>query len=228
MTESPAITTMLVDQDAIVRDGLEAILERAGGFEVVGQAGDGESAVELAQRFTPDVIIMETQLPGTTGIDACWEITQAMPETRVLVLTGSTDEQAAVEAFAAGAAGYLTKHADRETLLATLRDVAAGEFRIPSDVALRVFTALRDPQPPRGSRRRPGLTPREREILGLYAQGGTYAQIAREDGRSPHTIRNAMTYMRRKLGVKSNQELVVWAVRSGLLDEVATVKAHAT
>ena len=217
MPDAPPITVMLVDPHAIMRDGLQALLERAGGYEVVGQAGDAGTAVALARRLTPDVIIMEAQLRTTSGTDPCRAIIEAAPETRVLVLTGSTAAHTVVEACAAGAAGYLTKQASVDTLLARIRDVVAGEFRIPSDLARRVFAALREP--PSTPRTGDRLTAREQQLLTLYAEGRSYAQVADVESKSPHTVRNAMMHMRRKLGIKTNQELIVWAVRRGLLDD---------
>ena len=209
---------MLVDDHEIMRDGLREVLQRAGDFEVVGQAGDGAAAVRVAQSLKPDVIIMDVMMPIKNGIDACREITEMLPDTRVLMLTASAEDDAVMEAIAAGAKGYLQKYSGKEKLLHTVRDVADGECRIPDDVIRRVFTGIRtlrsDTQNELSR-----LTVREREILTLFAQGLSYAKIAELGGNQSVTIRNAIYGIQNKLGVETKQELVVWAVRNGLLDE---------
>ena len=209
---------MLVDDHEIMRDGLREVLQRAGDFEVVGQAGDGAAAVRVAQSLKPDVIIMDVMMPIKNGIDACREITEMLPDTRVLMLTASAEDDAVMEAIAAGAKGYLQKYSGKEKLLHTVRDVADGEYRIPGDVIRRVFTGIRtlrsDTQDELSR-----LTVREREILTLFAQGLSYAKIAELRGNQSVTIRNAIYGIQNKLGVETKQELVVWAVRNGLLDE---------
>ena len=220
MAPNRQIRVMLVDDHEIMRDGLREVLQRAGDFDVVGQAGDGAAAVRVAQSLRPDVIIMDVMMPLKNGIDACREITEMLPNTKVLMLTAASEEDAVMEAVAAGATGYLQKYSGKEKLLRTVRDVAEGEYRIPGDVMKRVFAGLRAgaPQPkqtPEISR----LTRREQEILTLFAQGLSYAQIAEARGNRPLTIRNAIYGTQDKLGIETKQELVVWAVRNGLLDD---------
>ena len=128
------IRVMLVDDHEIMRDGLREVLRRAGDFDVVGQAGDGAAAVRGAQSLRPDVIIMDVMMPLKNGIDACREITEMLPNTKVLMLTAASEEDAVMEAVAAGATGYLQKYSGKEKLLRTVRDVAEGEYRIPGDV----------------------------------------------------------------------------------------------
>ena len=209
---------MLVDDHEIMRDGLREVLQRAGDFEVVGQAGDGEAAVKVAQSLKPDVIIMDVMMPLKNGIDACREITEALPDTRVLILTAATEEDAVLEAIAAGATGYLQKYSGKKELLRTVRDVAAGEYRIPADAMRRALAEIRA-SAQREKTSEPGrLTQREQEILALFAQGLSYAKIAEIRGNQPVTIRNTIYSIQNKLGIETKQELVVWAVRNGLLD----------
>ena len=209
---------MLVDDHPIMRDGLQEVLERSGEFEVVGQAGDGVAAVEAAQSLQPDVIIMDVLMPVKNGIDACREIMDLLPDTRVLMLTAATEQDAVIEAIAAGATGYLQKLSGKEQFLAAVRDVAAGEYTVPKDAMRRVFTAIRamsmQLDPPRER-----LTTREREILTLFAQGLSYTKIAEARGNRTVTIRNAIYGIQEKLGAKSKQDIVVWAVRNGMLDQ---------
>ncbi|CAI8030383.1 Uncharacterized transcriptional regulatory protein YxjL [Geodia barretti] len=126
-----------------MRDGLREVLQRAGDFDVVGQAGDGAPAVRIAQQLRPDVVIMDVMMPLKNGIDACREITEMLPDTRVLILTAAAEEDAVMEAVAAGATGYLQKYSAKDKLLGTVRDVAEGEYRIPGDVIRSVFAGIR-------------------------------------------------------------------------------------
>ena len=213
-------TVMLVDDHEIMRDGLREILERSGDFEVVGQAGDGAAAVRAAQSLRPDVIVMDVMMPLKNGIDACREITDMLPDTRVLILTASSEEDAVMEAVAAGAIGYLQKYSGKEKLLRTVRDVAEGEYRIPSDVIKRVFAGIRHAEQHLKTRELSRLTARERDILTLFSQGLSYAEIADVRGNQPLTIRNAIYGIQDKLGIDTKQELVVWAVQNGLLDDL--------
>ena len=220
MSSPRRIRVVVVDDHPIVRDGLRAALEGSGEFEVVGQAGDGNEAVRTAESLVPDVIVMDVLMPEKDGVEACREIMDLLPDTRVLMLTVSTDEDAVIQAVAAGATGYLQKHSGVEELLGALREVAAGRLQLPADTVRRVFGTIRGeapPAPPLGSG---PLTVKEQEILRLFSSGKSYAQIAELRGNSPVTIRNAVYRIQDKLGLRTKQEIVVWAVRNGLLDEL--------
>lgn len=216
------IRVMVVDDHSITRDGLQVLLEQAGEFEVIGQAGDGVEAVRIAPELSPDVIVMDVMMPKKDGVDACREVMETLPNTKVLILTASTNEDAVIEAVAAGATGYLQKFSGRDQLLATIRDVAAGELRVPATVVRRVFSGIRGIAEPATGRDLAGLSQREQEILTLFSQGLSYAQIGEVKGNSPVTIRNTIYRIERKLGVRTKQEIVVWAVRNGLLDDYTT------
>ena len=219
MAPNRQIRVMLVDDHEIMRDGLREVLQRAGDYEVVGQAEDGAAAVRVAQSLRPDVVIMDVMMPIKNGIDACREITEMLPNTKVLMLTAASEEDAVMEAVAAGATGYLQKYSGKEKLLRTVRDVAEGEYRIPGDVMKRVFAGIRAAAQPKQTPEISRLTGREQEILTLFAQGLSYAQIAEARGNRPLTIRNAMYGIQNKLGIETKQELVVWTVRNGLVGE---------
>ena len=217
---STPVRVLLVDDHPVMRDGLQQLLERTGEFEVVGHAGDGEEAERMAKDLVPDVVIMDVLMPRRDGIEACREIMDALPDIRVLILTASTERDAVIEAVAAGADGYLQKFTGTEQLLATVRDVAKGEYRMPRDVMKRVFRRLRNMPEQSDSPRRPGLTEREKEkeILTQFAKGMSYSAIAESRGNRPSTIRNTIYGIQNKLGFDSKQEVIVWAVRNGLLD----------
>ena len=219
MPPAAQIRVLLVDDHEIMRDGLREVLERSGAFEVVGEAGDGETAVKAAQSVEPDLVIMDVMMPLKNGIDACREITETLPDTRVLILTASSEEDAVVEALTAGAVGYLQKYSGKRDLLRAARDVARGEYHIPPDAIRRVISGIRMAEQ-QETDELSRLTDRERDILTLFAQGQSYAQIAKVRGNQPLTIRNAIYGIQDKLGIETKQELVVWAVRSGLLDNM--------
>ena len=222
MASTAHIRVMLVDDHEIMREGLREVLERSGDFEVVGQAGDGDAAVKIALNIKPDVIIMDVMMPLKNGVEACREITEMLPETRVLILTASSEEDAVMEAVAAGATGYLQKYSGKEQLLRTVRDVANGEYRIPAEAIRRVFAGIRAASEQVATQGPGRLTAREREILTLFTQGLSYAEIAEIRGNRPLTIRNAIYGIQNKLGIDTKQELAVWAVRNGLLDDYET------
>ena len=173
--------------------------------------------MRAAAELSPDVIVMDVMMPRKDGVEACREIMESAPDTRVIMLTASTEEDAVIEAVAAGATGYLQKVSGMDRLLSTVKVVAAGEMRVPPEVVRRVFAKIRA-----GAKlleEEAELTPREKEILASFSQGMSYAAIAEARGVKPVTIRNAIYTIQVKLGVGTKQEIVVWAVRNGLLDD---------
>ena len=211
---------MVVDDHPIMRSGLRDALEASGRFEVVGQAGDGEEAVRTVVGLEPDVIVMDVLMPRKDGIDACREIMDLLPGTRVLMLTASTEMDAVIEAFAAGATGYLQKYSQPDELVETVLDVAEGRLRIPNQAVRQVFAMIRGERQLASRQASDQLTTLERETLTLFASGRSYAQIAKARGKSTVTVRNTLYRIQAKLGIETKQELVIWAVRNGLLDDV--------
>ena len=218
MTSNERIKVLVVDDHSIVRDGLKYVLEQSGEFEVVGQAGDGEEAVRVAAELSPDLVVMDVMMPKKDGVEACREIMDSSPETRVVMLTVANEEAAMLEAVAAGATGYLQKETDRDRLLATLRGVFRGELRLPAEAVRGVVAAVRSVSEVGDAACAAGLTDREREILVSFAGGMSYTRIAEQRGVRPVTVRNAIYGIQQKLGVTSIQGLVLWTVRNGLLD----------
>ena len=211
---------MIVDDHEIVRDGLREILHQTGEFEVVGEAATFDEAVGSVVDAAPDVVIMDILMPKRNGIEACRDIRELRPETRVLMLTASHDHEAIVKSVAAGATGYLQKYSGMDSLLAAVRGVARGEFHVQGDAARGLLTG----EGVEGRTRVPAgltdLTEREREILRMFVRGMSYAQIAEVRGNRPLTVRNTIYGIQRKLGVRTKQELGVWAAQSGLLDQI--------
>ena len=215
-------SVMLVDDHQVMRDLLRDALENTGEFQVVAQAADGQEALRLveeaAPEAAPDVIVMDVIMPTLDGIEACRRITELLPDVKVLMLTASNEQDAIVRSIAAGATGYLQKYSGKEQLLATLREVAEGEFRIPGDAARRLSRAVRSGPTDGTDEQLAMLTQREKEILKLFAQGLSYQEIGEIRNNSALTVRNAVSGVQRKLGFKTRQQMVVWAVRTGLAD----------
>ena len=217
MTTGNRTSVMLVDDHSIMRDLLRDALENTGEFEVVAQAADGQEALRMVEEAAPDVIVMDVIMPEMDGIEACRQITELLPGVKVLMLTASNEQDAIVRAIAAGATGYLQKYSGKEQLLTTLREVSEGEFRIPGGAARRLARAVRSPSGD-ASERLETLTDREREILKLFAEGLTYQEIGEIRNNSGLTVRNAVSAVQRKLGFRTRQQMVLWAVRAGLVD----------
>ena len=221
MSTAGRIQVMVVDDHPVMRRGLRGVLEASGRFEVVGQAGDGEEAVRTAEELKPEVIVMDVIMPGKDGIDACREIMELLPDTRVMMLTASTEEDAVIEAVAAGATGYLQKYSQPEELVEAVLDVAEGRLRVPDMAVRQVFAMIRGQGKLVARQPSTKLTALEREVLTLFASGRSYPEIAEARGNSAVTVRNTLYRIQDKLGVKTKQELVIWAVRNGLLDDFA-------
>ena len=210
---------MVVDDHPIMRNGLRDALEASGRFEVVGEAGDGEEAVQTVEELRPDVIVMDVLMPRKDGIDACREIMELSLDTRVLVFTASTEMDAVLESFVAGATGYLQKYSRPEELEQAVLDVAEGRYRIPDGIVREVFAMIRRERKLASEQAVKALTGVERETLTLFANGMSNTEIARVRGASPVTVRNTLYRVQDKLGIERKQGLVVWAVRNGLVDD---------
>ena len=219
MSSADRIRVMVVDDHPIVRSGLRDVLEASGRLEVVGQAGDGEEAVRTVEGLGPEVIVMDVMMPRKDGVDACREIMELLPGIRVLMLTASTEEDAVIEAVAAGATGYLEKYSPPEELVEAVLDVAAGRLRIPEKAVREAFAMVRSARELASRQALDELTTVERETLALFASGMSYARIAEARGNSTATVRNTLYRIQDKLRVKTKPELVTWAVRNGLLDD---------
>ena len=220
MPSTDRIRVMVVDDHPIMRNALSDVLQASHRLEVVGTAGDGEEAVRTVEELRPGVIVMDVMMPNKDGIDACREIMDLLPDTQVLILTASTEMDAVIEAVAAGATGYLQKYSQPEELVEAVLDVAKGQIRIPQEAVKEVFAMIQTDRrlAPRNATDK--LTELERETLTQFASGMSYTQIAQKRGNSTVTIRNTLYRIQNKLGINTKQELVIWAVRNGLLDDV--------
>ena len=209
---------LLADDQELVRAGFRLILELAD-FEVVGEAGDGAEAVELARRLDPDVVLMDVRMPRMDGIEATRRLAQAGLRARVLVLTTFDLDEHVYDALQAGASGFLLKDVDRERLVHAVRTVAAGEALLAPPV-LRRLVAHYVESPPAALARPEGLddlSERELEVLKLVGRGLSNAEIAAELVISLATVKTHVRHVLQKLRLRDRVQAVVVAYESGLL-----------
>ena len=215
-----ALRVVLVDDHPMMRHGLRAVLEHLGGVAVVGEAGDGAEAVEVVTATRPDVVVMDLAMPGRSGIDATRMLVDADPDLGVLVLTMSDDDASVFAALRAGARGYVLKGASGDELVSAVRSVARGEAVFGAAVAGRIrgfLTAgITGTEVDNAAAAFPELTPREREILDLLADGRSNAEIAQALFISPKTVKNNLSVVFAKLHVADRTQAVVRARQAGL------------
>lgn len=202
------IRVLLVDDHPALRAGLEAMLSVADGLEVVASAAGGREGVELARTATPDVVLMDLEMPDMDGAAATRAILAADAHPRVVVLTSFGDRPRILEALNAGATGYLLKDAEPEEVVRAVRAAANGDAPLDPRAAREVLSAQRETPP--------DLTDREREILGLVAAGHANKVIALRLGISHKTVRNTLSAACRKIGATDRTQAALWAQRSGL------------
>ncbi|HUR75623.1 MAG TPA: response regulator transcription factor [Sporichthya sp.] len=212
---STPIRVVLADDHPVVRHGLRALLDSIDGFEVVGEAEDGEAAIREVQLHQPDVVLMDIQMPVVDGLEATRRICRAVPRTAVLVLTMYDDDGTVFDAMRAGARGYLLKGAAQEEIDRAIRAVVGGEAIFGPGVAARVLGYFSAP-PGRRTEPFPELTAREREILDRIAAGRRNAAIAGELHLSPKTVSNHVSAIFAKLAVADRSEAIVRARQEGL------------
>jgi NarL family two-component system response regulator LiaR len=214
MDERP-IRLMIVDDHAVVREGLRAFLGLQDDVEIVGEAADGADAVAQARLLRPDVILMDLVMPRVDGVSAMHELRADVPESRVIVLTSFLEDERLLPAIEAGAAGYLLKDAKPSELARAIRAAHSGEAVIDPTVAARLVHALSDrsARPPDHSGT---LTQREREVLALIARGRSNKRIALELGISEKTVKAHVGHVLAKLGVSDRTQAALLAVRQGL------------
>jgi NarL family two-component system response regulator LiaR len=215
MAEAP-IRILIVDDHAVVREGLRAFLGLQPGFEIAGEAEDGREALSQAEQLNPDVILMDLVMPNLDGVSAMRELHGRGARSRVIVLTSFLEDDRLLPALEAGAAGYLLKNAQPSELARAIRAAHAGEAVIDPTVAARLVDTLSDrPRAPAG--REDQLTGREREVLGLIARGRSNKRIALELGISEKTVKAHVGHLLAKLGVSDRTQGALLAVRQGLV-----------
>jgi two-component system, NarL family, response regulator LiaR len=195
----------------VVREGLRAFLELQDGIEVVGEAADGQEAVEAGARLLPDVVLMDLVMPRLDGVGAMRALRERAPRARVVVLTSFLDDDKLLPALRAGAAGYLLKNAQPEELVRGIRAASAGQALLDPAAAARLVETLAATEEPLER-----LTPREREVLVLIGRGFPNKRIAQELRVSEKTVKTHVGHVLAKLGVSDRTQAAVVAVRAGL------------
>ena len=213
------ITLILADDHQVVRQALHLLLERESDLKVIAETGDGLGALQLTEKQKPDVLIVDMIMPGLSGMEVARGVKRVSPQTKVLVLSMYDAEPYVVAVLHAGAAGYVLKKNSAEELIYAIRQVSAGNLYLSPSINERTIQAYLD----RSSVSQQGdayetLTPREREILRFAVEGLSNPQIAEQLSLSPRTVEMHRKNLMKKLGVKSQTELIKYAVKRGLVE----------
>jgi DNA-binding NarL/FixJ family response regulator len=212
---------LIVDDHAVVRAGLQTVLEDESGLEVVGEAADAREALVKAEALRPDIVLMDIRMEegdDSSGIDACRQIRSGLPETQVIMFTSYGQRESVLASIMAGATGFLTKNVSHAQLVEAIRAVGRGQSLLDASVTRDVIerlTELDTAEPGPGDL----LSEREREVLLLVAQGCTNKEIAAKLFLSPYTARNHVIHILDKLGLSRRSEAAAQAVKLGLLDD---------
>ena len=222
VSASPPLRILLADDHGLFLEGLQNLL-RAGGFQVVGAARDGLEALQLARALHPDVVLMDVRMPHCDGLSATRLIQAEMPECKIVMLTTSADDADLFEALKSGASGYLLKSLEPNQLFDYLAGLERGEAPLSRELSaclLREFSrqaAVLDEREPAGPPPGPELTPRQREILVLVADGLSYKEVGAALSLSEHTVKYHMGEILQRLHLKNREQVVAYARRSGLV-----------
>ena len=209
------VRLLLVDDHALFREGLIALLSYHDDFTVVGEAEDVESALDRARALEPDIMLMDIELPGEDGVSATRRLTMEMPAITVVMLTVRDDNQSLFEAIKAGAQGYLVKNVRSRELLDQLRGLARGEAAISRRMAIRILDEIRGRAEPLGPEEE--LTAREMEVLELVAARLSNAEIAARLVVSEHTVKSHMKHILSKLQLHNRHQAAAYGVARGWL-----------
>lgn len=214
------IRILLVDDHAVVRNGLRTFLSYDPELEVVGEAADGARALSAARELRPDVVLMDLLMPGMDGITATGAIRRELPETEVLALTSVLEDASVVGAVRAGAIGYLLKDTQADALCQAIKAAAAGQVQLTPKAAARLMQALTTAESPEA------LTERETDVLKLLARGYSNKQIAQSLSNTEKTIKTHVSRILSKLGVQSRTQATLYAIRTGLVSPGAADQAE--
>jgi DNA-binding NarL/FixJ family response regulator len=216
MKTMDCIRVLIADDHPLFRKGLRALITTFTDMEVVGEAATGQEAVKMATLLQPDVVLMDLQMPGTTGISATSEIMHISPHIRVLIVTLFEDDDSVFAALRAGARGYVLKDADEDEIARAIRSVADGEAIFSSAIATRLIDFFAAPRPVAPLRTFPELTEREHTVLSLIAQGVNNSEIANRLNVSVKTVRNHVSNIFSKLQVVDRAQAIIRAREAGL------------
>ena len=212
---------VLVDDHEVVRLGLKSLLERHPQFEVVGEAGSAREAVEQVAALKPEVVLMDIRLPGTSGIEACEEIVNRFPATKVIMLTSYAEDEMLFSAIRAGASGYILKQIGSEDLVKALEAVGRGEALLDPAVTQRVFQEVRRAVKEEEASAFAHLSQQEKHVLLLVSEGKTNREIAKLLFLGEGTVRNYVSSILSKLGVNNRAEAAAYAVEHNLREYIS-------
>lgn len=212
-----SLRVILADDHPVVRHGLRALLELERDLSVVGEAGGGHEAVALVDRLHPNVLVVDLRMPGLGGIEVARQVAKRAPHTKIVVLSMYADESHVLEALQNGVAAYVLKDAAPAELVTAVREAAAGRRYLGKPLSERAITAYAELGAAQASDPYESLTGREREVLHLAAEGHSNAEIALRLGISPRTVEVHRANLLRKLGLRSQTDLVRYAMRRGIL-----------
>ena len=217
--DTEPIRVIIVDDQELFRRGLTMLMDAEPGLDVVGEAGDGQTGIELASRVAPDVVLLDVRMPKISGIEACVAIKEAVPAAKILMLTVSDEESDLYEAVKSGASGYLLKDSSIEEVAQAVRVVADGQSLISPSMAVKLIDEFKQMSRPEREHV-PGLrlTDRELEVLRLVAKGMNNREIARDLFISENTVKNHVRNILEKLQLHSRMEAVVYAMREKILE----------
>jgi len=211
---------LLVDDHEVVRLGLRALLERHSQFEVVAEASTARDALEQVEQYSPDVVVMDIRLPGGSGIEACEEISEKHPKTKVIMLTSYAEDEMLFSAIRAGASGYVLKQIEGEGLVRAIEAVGRGEALLDPAVTQRIFQEVRKAAKEEEASAFAALTQQEKHVLMLVSEGKTNREIAKALFLGEGTVRNYVSSILSKLGVSNRAEAAAYAVEHNLRDHL--------
>ncbi|WP_285905830.1 response regulator [Pseudodesulfovibrio pelocollis] len=211
---------MIVDDHPLFREGLKTIVNRDDKYTVVCEAGNGTDGIRLGKRHQPDIMLVDISMPGKNGIQMIRELKRSLPQTRFIIISMHSEADYIVEAFRAGASGYLIKESAAGSLMRGLDTVARGELFLDDALSQEVVFRLMQAKDEQSAGRDPytTLTAREQEVLRLLAEGLSAKEVAAQLFVSPKTVENHRTNLMKKLGLHSTVELIRYAARLGLID----------
>ena len=209
---------LIVDDHEVVRLGLKALLDQHPHFEVIAEAANAKEALEKVERYSPDVVLMDIRLPGASGIEACEEITENFPDTKVIMLTSYAEDEMLFSAIRSGASGYVLKQIAAEDLIKAIEAVGRGEGLLDPAVTQRVFQEVKRAVREEEASAFANLSQQEKHVLLLVSEGRTNREIAKSLFLCEGTVRNYVSSILSKLGVSNRAEAAAYAVEHSLRD----------
>jgi DNA-binding NarL/FixJ family response regulator len=217
-----AINILIADDHRMFRDGLRKLLETEPGFHVVGEAGDGEEAVKLVQQLRPNILLLDLNMPRSTGLDALRELARLPTPVRTVILAAAIEKFEIVQAIQLGARAVVLKHSASDALFECVRNVMAGRYWVGNENVSDLVQVLHSllPSVDGAERKTFGLTPRERQVIDRVVTGYTNKDIAKEFSISEQTVKHHLTNIFDKLGVSNRLELVLFSIAHNLVDRL--------